>query len=106
MAANKKKKQLKSAMKSTTFYQQKKASFEDNKNAASKDMTMVASYNTTISQLMEQVLLIKMENKQILDWFDWLASQMEAFMNHQPQLLEPVAWWVKGLTVRSQPGQV
>jgi len=36
--------------------------------------------NTTISQLMEQASIIKMENKQILEQFNSLALQMEAFM--------------------------
>jgi len=34
---------------------------------------------------MEQVSQIKMENHHILDWFDWLAAQMEAFMAQTPQ---------------------
>jgi len=43
----------------------------------------VASYNTTISQLTEQVSIIK-NGKQIIDQFDQLASQeMGAFMTQQ-----------------------
>jgi len=49
----------------------------------SKDVATVTSQNTTISQLTEQVSIIKMENKQIMDCFDLLASQMDAFMNSQ-----------------------
>jgi len=36
-----------------------------------------------ISQLTEQVLQIKIENKQLLDCFDQLAAQMEQFMSNQ-----------------------
>jgi len=32
---------------------------------------------------MEQISLIKVESKQIIDWFDKLAAQMEAFMKQQ-----------------------
>jgi len=32
---------------------------------------------------MEQVLQIKLKNKQLLDWFDCLAAQMEQFMSNQ-----------------------
>jgi len=49
----------------------------------SLDATMVASQNSAISQLMEQVSQIKIENKQLLDCFDWLATKMEAFMSNQ-----------------------
>jgi len=37
--------------------------FEDTRETGSKDVTTVASQNTTISQLTEQVSIIKMENK-------------------------------------------
>jgi len=44
------------------------------------DATVVASQNTSISQLIEQTFLIKIENKQIIDWFDKLATYMNSFM--------------------------
>jgi len=40
-------------------------------------MTTIASQNSAISQLTEQVSQIKMENKQLLDKFDRLADRME-----------------------------
>jgi len=58
MAASKNKKQLKSAIKSSTMNQQKKMSFEDDKDATLKDTAMVASYNTMISQLTKQDSII------------------------------------------------
>jgi len=42
---------------------------------------------TTQQSLSWQSIANKMENKQILDWFDHLASQMEAFMNTNHNLL-------------------
>jgi len=56
--------------------------------------TMVASENSVISQLMEQVSQVKFENKQLLDRFDWLAAQMEAFMSNQTP--QPTRCQVKG----------
>jgi len=47
------------------------------------DATMVVSQNSTMLQLIEQVSQTKMENEQILEQFDCLAAQMEAFMNTQ-----------------------
>jgi len=47
--------------------QAKKMTFDDNREMASRDATTVALQNMTISQLTEQVSIIKMENKQILD---------------------------------------
>jgi len=44
---------------------------------------MVASQNLAFSQLTEQVSQIKLENKQLLDCFNWLSAQMEAFMSNQ-----------------------
>jgi len=48
--------------------------------AHSSNTHMVTSQASAISQLTEQVSQIKLENWQILNWFDWLAAQMEAFM--------------------------
>jgi len=50
-------------------------------NLKETDATTVASQNSVISQLTEQVLQIKMENKQLLDKFDRLANQMEQFFS-------------------------
>jgi len=38
---------------------------------------------SAISQLTKQVSQIKLENKHLLDQFDWLTMQMEAFMLRQ-----------------------
>jgi len=46
-------------------------------NPKETDATTVASQNSAISQLTEQVSQIKMENKQLLDKFDRLADRME-----------------------------
>ncbi len=48
-----------------------------NHNLKETDTMTVASQNSAISQLTEQVSQIKMENKQLLDKFDWLADRME-----------------------------
>jgi len=45
------------------------------------DATTVASQNSAISQLTEQVSQIKLENKQLLDKFDCLADRMEQFFS-------------------------
>jgi len=48
--------------------------------ARSANTQTVTSQSSAISQLTEQVAQIKLENKQLLDHFDHLATQMEAFM--------------------------
>jgi len=58
----------------------KNASAADNNTTAQTkepDATTIASQSSAISQLTEQVSQIKMENKQILEKFDWLATKME-----------------------------
>jgi len=48
----------------------------------SNDAHTITSQTSAISQLTKQVTQINLENKQmILDWFDQLAAQMEAFMS-------------------------
>jgi len=99
-----KKNQLKSALKTSTLEQVKKTTFKDNREMALKDATMVALHNTTISQLTKQISIIKMENKQILNQFDHLASQMETFLNFQTPCRRPCKWtsgqkWCRGAEV-------
>jgi len=66
--ASKKKTPTKLAMKMMTSSQEKKTTaFQEDRDNDSKDTTTVASQNTIISRLMEQVSIIKMENKQIID---------------------------------------
>jgi len=47
------------------------------------DNATVMSQQTSISQIMEQITAMKVENKQILGRFDKLTAQMEAFLNSQ-----------------------
>jgi len=54
-----------------------------NTHGKSTDATTIASQNSAVSLLMEQVSQIKLENKQMLEHFNWLATQMKAFMNTQ-----------------------
>jgi len=50
-------------------------------SARSNNAQTLMLQTSTISQLTEQVTQIKLENEQILDQFDQLAAQMEAFMS-------------------------
>jgi len=52
-----------------------------NHNPKETDATTIASQNSAISQLTEQVSQIKMENKQLLDKFNCLADRMEQFFS-------------------------
>jgi len=45
------------------------------------DKIQYSNLQTSISQLMEQISAIKMENKQIISCFDQLATQMDVFMS-------------------------
>jgi len=77
-AVGQKKKTLKLALESSLST----GSQATKKPVLSSDATTVASQNSIILQLMEQVLQIKLlENKQMLNHFVWLATQMEAFMS-------------------------
>jgi len=62
----------------------KNASATENNNTTQhkeSDATTIASQSSAISQLTEQVSQIKMENKQLLEKFDWLATKMEQFLS-------------------------
>jgi len=50
-------------------------------NMKETDANTVASQNSAISQLTEQVSQIKLENKQLLDKFNRLADRMEQFFS-------------------------
>jgi len=71
-----KSKALKSALKTTTT-----TDTTNSNNIKESDATTIASQSLAISQLTEQVSQIKMENKQLLDKFDWLADKMEQFFS-------------------------
>jgi len=54
-----------------------------NTQGGTTDANMVMSQTSVISHLMEQVSQIKIENRQMMECFDQLAAQMEAFLNNQ-----------------------
>jgi len=74
-------------------------------SAWSSETDTITLKTSAISQLMEQVTKIKLENKQILDQFDQLATQMEAFISqsksltwchvrgHTSESSKPTWWW-------------
>jgi len=77
-----KSKVLKSALKTTNH-----TDTTTTHNIKESDATTIASQSSVISQLTEQVSQIKMENKQLLDKFDWLADRMEQFFSSaNPQI--------------------
>jgi len=76
MAASQKKKVSKLAMKLSPLRVRRMI-----EGVMISDATMVASQNTLISHGTN--LSNKVEIKQIIDWFDKLAAQMEAFMKQQ-----------------------
>jgi len=79
-AVTQKKMAVKSAMKTLSLMSMTTGSTVPGK---STDAQMVTSQTLAKSQLTEQVSQIKMENKQIMENFDRLADQMEAFFNNQ-----------------------
>jgi len=79
-AVTQKKLAAKSAMKSSSLMSMTAGL---NTPGKSTDAQMVTSQMSAISQLIKQVSQIKMENKQIMEHFDRLVAQMEAFFNNQ-----------------------
>jgi len=79
MAASHKQKALKPVLKNSSPH----TTMDALHTTGDVDMTTVVSQNSVISQLTEQVSQIKMESKQLLDQFDWLAAQMEQFISTQ-----------------------
>jgi len=75
--ARQKKKAPQSSLKSST------SKSKETQEVTISDNSTVMSQQTSISQLTEQISAIKVENKQIIDHFDNLAAQLEAFMNNQ-----------------------
>jgi len=102
MAVSQKQKMLKSALKISPSVGLEAAT----KPAQSTDMTMVASQNSAISQLTEQVLQIKLEHKQMLNCFDWLAAQLKAFMTGNTILITSCKLEATGVNLASKPDNV
>jgi len=79
MAASHKNKTLKPMLKTPSMHTMN----EEQQKMKETNATTVVSQSSAISQLTEQVLQIKLKNKQLLDCFDRLAAQMEQFMSNQ-----------------------
>ncbi len=75
---------------------------KDNHEVTISDNATVMSQQTSISQIMEQITAMKVENKQILGRFDKLTAQMEAFLNSQ----NPPTNWCQAKGHRSESGWV